>query len=298
MPSGNAPVDPFDASRARRPGANARSHVAGTLVGDLHEVNCMLLNHLAEGYKEVLCSYQGTRRATVTDAPGVTSVVTGVPFSAANTVALWGEPAAGALDAVLAPLVTGGLPFQVCVLPQRESSASGAALLRAGLELVSAPPLMIRDLMAPAPAEEAIDGLTLESVEGPAAMAQWLEAFERVYRWPREALDLFRDLQEKDLATGRRWEFYVAKVGDQPVGCSSNFFGTKLAGLYNQGVIPEARRQGIGRALVQHAAQRARERGYRTSMLFASPEGLELYRRCGYREVASAPLFSRNGNGE
>lgn len=48
-------------------------------------------------------------------------------------------------------------------------------------------------------------------------------------------------------------------------------------------VLPAARREGYGRALVEAVQQAARDRGYRRLVLSPSDESVPLYRRRGFR---------------
>ena len=60
-------------------------------------------------------------------------------------------------------------------------------------------------------------------------------------------------------------------------------------------VDPAHARQGIGRALLEHCEQAARERGFSGCELMATLPGLKLYRECGY--VPEAPVQHRLGSG-
>jgi len=70
------------------------------------------------------------------------------------------------------------------------------------------------------------------------------------------------------------------------------------AGLFDMGVVPEARRRGIGLALTQEACRIAAERGCRILTLNATGEGTPVYRRAGFRSAGYGMtwwLFPRCG---
>ena len=57
------------------------------------------------------------------------------------------------------------------------------------------------------------------------------------------------------------------------------------AGLFDMGVVPDARRRGIGLALTREACRLAAERGCRIVTLNATGEGMPVYHRAGFRSV-------------
>jgi GNAT superfamily N-acetyltransferase len=58
-----------------------------------------------------------------------------------------------------------------------------------------------------------------------------------------------------------------------------------IAGLFNMGVVPAVRKQGIGTALVQEACALVRRMGCRHMMLNATPMGEPVYRRVGFQTM-------------
>jgi predicted N-acetyltransferase YhbS len=79
---------------------------------------------------------------------------------------------------------------------------------------------------------------------------------------------------------------FVAWLKGRPVGACELFLGSAAAGLHSLSVPTEDRGQGIGRALLQHACEQARESKASTIVLVASSDGQRLYARCGFSEVA------------
>jgi predicted N-acetyltransferase YhbS len=83
----------------------------------------------------------------------------------------------------------------------------------------------------------------------------------------------------------------VAEIGDRPVGgvCCASFGGTGWIGAL--GVLPDARRRGVGEALALAACERLRERGARTVLLFATDMGRPLYERLGFEPEGGATAW-------
>jgi GNAT superfamily N-acetyltransferase len=84
---------------------------------------------------------------------------------------------------------------------------------------------------------------------------------------PRESVRLGVRLREK----------VVGQVVVNPCGA--------VAGIYAMGVVPRARRRGIGLALTHAACRLAAELGCRHAVLNATDAGEQLYRRAGFRSL-------------
>ncbi len=72
-------------------------------------------------------------------------------------------------------------------------------------------------------------------------------------------------------------------VGRCVVNVTEGEYG--IAGLFNMGVVPAARQQGIGTTLVREACELARRMGCRHMVLNATPMGEPVYRWVGFRSM-------------
>jgi GNAT superfamily N-acetyltransferase len=87
------------------------------------------------------------------------------------------------------------------------------------------------------------------------------------------------------LSPQRVWRF-AAWLGEKPVGHSTLCVTTGplgVAGLYDIGVVPEARKQGIGKAVTAAACRHAQEMGCRYALLNATGE--RMYRQVGFNSL-------------
>ena len=80
---------------------------------------------------------------------------------------------------------------------------------------------------------------------------------------------------------------FLGILDGKPVATSEVFFGGGVALLGAVNTLSQHRRQGIGAALALAALRDAQKQGYRMSVLSASPMGINIYRRIGFREYGA-----------
>lgn len=88
-------------------------------------------------------------------------------------------------------------------------------------------------------------------------------------------------------------EFYVGYLDGKAVASSALMASDGVAGVYNVGCVPDARKQGLGEAMTWHAVRRGRELGCDVASLQASEMGRPIYERMGFRLVAPYRTFVR-----
>jgi ribosomal protein S18 acetylase RimI-like enzyme len=85
---------------------------------------------------------------------------------------------------------------------------------------------------------------------------------------------------------------YVGYVNGEPVSTTATVIGGGVVGVYNVATVPGYQRRGYGEAVMRHALEQARlEHGLSRTILQATPQGLDLYQRMGYRTVTSVAVF-------
>lgn len=123
------------------------------------------------------------------------------------------------------------------------------------------------------------------------------EALALLTAHKREILHRYDDDGENDPdqldpneLTGAGYAFLIARRGAGAVGCGAfRPFAPGIAELKRLYVVPAARGQGIGRALVRALEAAARAAGYRAVCLetgLRQPEAIALYESLGYRPMA------------
>ena len=199
---------------------------------------------------------------------------------------VWAKLKPGEVDETIECVVTEfqrrRLPFGWQIGPTTTPSTLGADLLAHGLFVVEEEPGLALDLNAmgddpPRPAE-----LTIETVIDEAGLRDWTAVWgfgappDVRQRWFEvwSALGLGRDLP---------WRFYVGRWNGEAVATIKVFYAAGIAAVHHVVTLPAHRRRGIATALTRHAARVSIERGYGVAVLTASPMGLPIYERIGFR---------------
>lgn len=178
--------------------------------------------------------------------------------------------------------------------PSRRPADLGARLVAHGLVSQGDDPGMAADLYAlhedlPTPA-----GFAVERVRDVEAARLWLRTL-------RTSNDPDPDVSQVPLSRFAPATFddadplrlYVARVNGDPVATAQVFFSAGVAGLYYVRTIPAARRQGIGSGVTLAALRDARAAGYHIGVLGASPMGVSVYQRLGFREYCKLTGYVR-----
>jgi GNAT superfamily N-acetyltransferase len=87
----------------------------------------------------------------------------------------------------------------------------------------------------------------------------------------------------------QRFVSFVAYAGGEPVSTASVVAGAGVLGVYNVATLPGYQRRGYGEAIMRYAlAQFSTAR----VILQSTPAGLSLYRRMGFRKVATVAVYA------
>jgi ribosomal protein S18 acetylase RimI-like enzyme len=211
-------------------------------------------------------------------AGGSAVTVGGAELFLAEEATLAFPPEEVDLDAVLAAIRDRGCRGAGC-WSLAEDSDLGARLVARGFIWGWQPHWMALDLAA-TPAAAGEPGST--DAEEPAARPAPGRRFEVIAAGPPYAETLpYRpthpDAEGIERLGVRPREKLVGQVAVQARGA--------VAGIYDMGVAPKARRRGIGLALTTAACRRAGELGCRYATLNATDEGEAVYSRAGFRSL-------------
>lgn len=146
---------------------------------------------------------------------------------------------------------------------------------------------MAADLTSLSRVEAIPEGLVIEQVETAEALEEWGRAFTLSYNWPAPYAQAWLTASTS-LGLGRDlpWRLYLGRLGEggEAVGVSMMFLGEDAAGMYAVGTVPQARRRGIGSAMVVSPLMEAHELGYSIGVLHSNEQAESIYRHLGFKE--------------
>jgi ribosomal protein S18 acetylase RimI-like enzyme len=227
-------------------------------------------------------------QVTLHEEPGLVWFVTGVPSPSFNRILraqFESEGIDAQIEAALAPFRARNLPLVWHTGPATRPADLGERLVAHGLQFADDEPGMAAALHHLDDEADLPSGLTTKLVDDLDGLRQWCEVFATAFGQAEGAVEATFSI-EADLGVGEHphRRLYLGSRRGEPVATAMLYLGAGVAGLHAVGTLPKARGQGIGRAMTVMALLEARAMDYRFGVLHASPLGLPIYRRLGFRE--------------
>jgi GNAT superfamily N-acetyltransferase len=106
------------------------------------------------------------------------------------------------------------------------------------------------------------------------------------------ALTYFEDMAT-DWLRGDLVRLFLARAADDgpPVAMGALIMGDGLPGVYVMATLPEAQRQGLGKAILARILSEAATTGHRLIVLTAGPQAYSLYRKFGFEHIFEYTLY-------
>jgi len=229
-------------------------------------------------------------QAELSAGPQVNWLLTGIPNAFLNGVFRADSCPGDVVEQTLAHLRSRQVTFfSWWTAPGSPPPQLADRLLAAGLAFKGDGSGMAADLQALPESQPVPTGLTIEPVADDAALSQWIHVFAAGFGvCGNEAVScgLFSSLGYDPTLCS-----YIGRLEGVPVATAQLFLGAGVAGLYWIGTLPGARRRGIGTAMTRTVLHEARDLGFRTAILHATPMGFGVYRRLGFREMCKMSRF-------
>ncbi len=180
------------------------------------------------------------------------------------------------------------IPFLLCQDVANTNPERSPLLKDLGLEYAQQATGLAYDLSNFPANNDTIPGLKVEQVTHPGLLLRWLEVGTKAYGYSsKEGISLFEPL----LNENSRTRLFLAYLNDKLVGSSMLFLGSESAGLYWDGVIPEARNRGVNTAMAQARLQLAKDMDYSTAVAQCFDSAVGLYKRLGFKEQSLIDFY-------
>ncbi|GCE29539.1 hypothetical protein KDA_50230 [Dictyobacter alpinus] len=180
--------------------------------------------------------------------------------------------------------------FQWHLGPSSRPKNFGDILLTHGLRHDEDEPGMAVDLQILNEDIPLNSNITILPVTDHALLEQWIRVW--LFPVPEEIVrTCIASYTRVPLGLASPLQFYLGLLDGKPVATVCVFYDGNVAAIHYVVTLPEVRQQGIGGAMTIMAARAARSKGYRVAVLTASPFGINIYRRLGFREYCTFSTY-------
>lgn len=134
--------------------------------------------------------------------------------------------------------------------------------------------------------------LTIHQCTTPEDYADFGEVLASIFDPPDEQVKVFYNKMAKLHSDSiKDMILFIGYEGNHPVATSCLFL-TDVAGIYDIATRPEKRNLGYGSAMFYRALIESKKIGLTKSVLQASPEGLNIYKKFGFKELCKFNVWS------
>ena len=233
---------------------------------------------------------------TVDDQAGLLAVDCGLPSDTFNVLVVrdWSDSAR--ILAGVDHFLERDLPFAVWDWQHEGDQASRASLIERGLALTETHTAMSLDLAQIPKTSPHVEGLQFRQVTSASDLLQFGEVMAALFGDTREGhqvLAYFQRLSTYPLSLFPAMQHYLGTVQNEVVVIGTLFVGSQTAAIYDL-VTPDGhRRRGFGSAMFQRLLTQASTQKRRFCVLQASPDGLGIYVRAGFKITGDVLTFER-----
>lgn len=221
--------------------------------------------------------------------------ITDIPYPLFNAVLrarLEPRQIDAAIERAKARCAARGLPMGWRVGPTTRPANLGGFLTEHGFVYEGSVPGMAAHLGRLDPAGATHPGLSIERVRDAGTAELWGRIVADVFGIPGFVLEaMLAIIHALGFDDDVPMWYYLGRWHGDAVAASSLLLAAGVAGIYNVGTLPEARRRGIGAAMTLAPLLEARELGYRIGVLHSSPMGYNVYRSLGFEELCRAARY-------
>jgi ribosomal protein S18 acetylase RimI-like enzyme len=191
-------------------------------------------------------------------------------------------------EELLAPLTARGVTPLWVVHPTTDPGIREAltALGMACAEEVFGMCADLADIGEPPPVPDGVDVIEMSVDDS----RPWMELVSWRYGLAEESSAYLRDAYRAALERGTRG--WLALIEGQPVSKAVLHVDDGVAGIYGVATTPEGRNRGLATLLCTTAVEAARADGASRTVLHSTPMARSLYRRMGYRDVATFEMWA------
>lgn len=149
---------------------------------------------------------------------------------------------------------------------------------------------MAIDLMTLSRDHHLPDGLEIRQVDDDESLRQWIHVASVGFGVPVEMEEIWFEFFNY-AACRNPFQTYLGFLLGKPVATAQLCNSAGVAGIYNVTCLPEARKRGIGSALVMRPLLDARKGGMKIGVLQSSSMGYNAYKRLGFQDFGRLGVY-------
>jgi len=139
-------------------------------------------------------------------------------------------------------------------------------------------------------------GVTLAWADDPGPLGEAMNVIAAGFGMPAELGDALADLMAPIARPDHPARTVVARLDGTPVAAAQGILTGAAVAIFNVATLEAARGRGIGAAVTVAVLRDAIERGARFGVLESSAMGHSVYRRIGFRDIASLQVYGWPGS--
>lgn len=222
---------------------------------------------------------------------GISVVDTALPSDTFNT-AFGGQITGEAAKKVFSYYKKNNQPMSWWIGPSSASALADKCLKNAGFAHDELDIGMVCDLTQIADNYQSPENLIIFKCTTPKEYTDFGEVLASIFDPPDEQVKVFYNKMAAINADNiKDMILFVGYEGENPVATSCLFL-TDVAGIYDIATRPEKRKLGYGSAMFYRALLESKKIGLRKCVLQASPDGLNIYKRFGFKELCKFTVWS------
>ena len=216
----------------------------------------------------------------------------GEPHPLGNFAVLSAPATLASARAAVEPLAAAADPSAV-LFPELQAPADVAAyLVDRGYVAAGGLPAMGVDI-ARMKATALPPGYEFDRARGPES-DEWVRQFALGYELPLGVAKYFSpDGNRANDAADDQVQFFAIRRSGVIVSTSVCYLQDGLAGIYCVSTVPAERHKGLGEHVTAEPLRQAAKLGYRVGVLQSSEAGYNVYKKLGFADFGSVPLFIR-----
>ena len=225
-----------------------------------------------------------------TIAPGYLTLVTGAPHPFGNFGLVSEADDLGAVQKVVGALSTCSAPCLVGFHTEPSTEITNV-LTEHGFGQPDPMPILALDIHRLAPTQLP-PGYRFASA-GPSEADSWTRAISSAFGLPEEVARYLSPHRTPDKSGEEQVHFFGVFRDDRVVATTGLYLNGKVAGIYSVGTIAEERGKGLGAHVTAESLRFAANLGYKVGVLQSSTAGYPVYKRIGFQDLGTVPLYFR-----